>query len=78
MNEKLKTVSKALNAVHMGLLLLYYCNCFIPEKNSFGSLSPSVPPAVRRAGFRLNPFRSTLRRHDLSSPTSLSIGSLTT
>jgi hypothetical protein len=31
----LKTVSKGLNVTHMELLLLYYCNCFIPEKNQF-------------------------------------------
>jgi hypothetical protein len=60
MNEKLKTVSKALNAVHMGLLLLDYCNCFIPEKNSFGSLSPSVVrPRGSRRVFSLNTFSLT-------------------
>jgi len=45
------TISKGLNVVQMGLLLLYYCNCFISEKNSFGSLSlPVLRPA--QAGLR--------------------------
>ncbi|MBW2359022.1 MAG: hypothetical protein JRF21_10150 [Deltaproteobacteria bacterium] len=47
----LKTISKGLNVVQMGLLLLCYGNYFIAEKNSFGSLSPSV--------FSLNSFGLT-------------------